>query len=84
MPQLWKEENPLPCRGISKYYAGQEIRTGTPESSEVSSGEVLKIYTRERRTDTGRDWRGGFFNADHLRTLSEERCDGKEDRDVVY
>ena len=56
---LWKEENPLSRCGSSKYYAGQEIRTGTPEFSEVSSGEVLNIHTRERRTDTGRDGRGG-------------------------
>ena len=27
---------------------------------------------------------GAFSNADHLRTLSEERRDGKKDRDVVY
>ena len=57
-PFLWKEENPLPRCGRSTYDAGQEIRTGTPESSEVRSGEVLKIHTRERRNDTGRDWRG--------------------------
>ena len=28
--------------------------------------------------------RGGFSNADHLRTLSKERRDGKEARDVAY
>ena len=39
---------------------------------------------RERRTGTGRDGRGGFSNADHLWTLSEERRDGKEARDVAY
>ena len=27
---------------------------------------------------------GGFSNADHLRTLSEEGHDGKESRDVAY
>ena len=27
---------------------------------------------------------GGFSNADHLRTLSEEQCDRKEARDVAY
>ena len=83
-PFLWKEEHPLPRCGRSKYDAGQEIRTGTPEFSEVSSGEVLNIHTRERITDTGRDGRGGFFNTDHLRTLSEDLHDGKEDRDVEY
>ena len=56
----------------------------TPESSYVSSGEVLKIYSRYRRTGMGRDGRGGFSNANHLRTLSEERHDRKEDQDVAY
>ena len=32
----------------------------------------------------GRDGRGGFSNANHLRTLSEERHDRKEDQDVAY
>ena len=27
---------------------------------------------------------GAFSNADHLRTLSEERCDGKKDRDFAH
>ena len=27
---------------------------------------------------------GGFSNSDHLRTLSEERRDGKEAQDVAY
>ena len=27
---------------------------------------------------------GAFSNADHLRTLSEERRDGKKDQDVAY
>ena len=26
---------------------------------------------------------GAFSNADHLRTLGEERCDGKKDQEVV-
>ena len=27
---------------------------------------------------------GAFYNSDHLRTLSEERRDGKKDRDAAY
>ena len=51
--------HPPPCRSRSKYDAGQESGTGTPESSDVSSGEVLKINTRDPRTGTGRDRKGG-------------------------
>ena len=58
---LRKDENPLPCRRSSKYNAGQVIYTGTPESSDVITGEVLKLHTRESRTDTGRDGRGGIL-----------------------
>ena len=58
---LWKDENPLPRRRISKYNSGQERRTGTPESSDVSSGEVLKLHVRERRTGTGLDGRRGIL-----------------------
>ena len=55
---LRKDENPLPrCRNC-KYDVGQEIRTGTPESSDVSTGEVIKLHTREHITDTGCDGRG--------------------------
>ena len=49
---LWKDENLLPHRRSSKYNSGQEIWTGTPESSDVLSGEVLKLHVRERRTVT--------------------------------
>ena len=49
------ERRPPPCHRISKYNGGQEIRTGNPESSDFRSGEVIKLHTRERRTDTGRD-----------------------------
>ena len=73
-----------PHRRSSKYDAGQEIRTGTPESSDVISVEVLKLHARERITGTGCDGRGVFSNAEHLRTLSEERRDGKKSRDVAY
>ena len=45
---LRKYENPLPCCRSSKYDAGQESRTGNPESSDVSSGRVLKIHAGER------------------------------------
>ena len=27
---------------------------------------------------------GVFYNSDHLRTLSEEQCDGKKERDAAY
>ena len=78
---LRKYENPLPRRRSSKYDFGQEIWTGTPTSSDVGSGEVLKLHTRERITDTGRDRRGGgFSNSYHLWTLSEEQRDRKESR----
>ena len=58
---LRKYKNPLPRRRISKYDAGQEIRTGTPESSDVITGEVLKLHTRELRTDTVHDSRERIF-----------------------
>ena len=48
---LQKDKNPLTHRRSSKYNDGQEIRTGTPESSEVSKGELLKLPVREHRTD---------------------------------
>ena len=45
---IQKDENPLPRHRISKYNAGQEILTGTPESSDVITGEVLKLLRRGR------------------------------------
>ena len=54
---LRKDENPLPHSRSSKYDAGQEIRTGTPESSDVRLGEVLKLHATEHRTGTGYDGR---------------------------
>ena len=58
---LRKDENPLSISRSSKYNEGQEIRIGTPESSEVSSVEVLKLHVREIITGTGRDGRGGII-----------------------
>ena len=81
---LRKDENPLSCSRSSKYDSGQEIRIGTPESSDVRSREVFKLHTREHRTGSGREGRGAFSNADHLWTLIEERRDRKKDRDTVY
>ena len=52
---LRKDGNPLPRHRKSKYNAGQENRTGAPESSDASSVEVLKLQSREHRTGTGRD-----------------------------
>ena len=56
-----KYEDPLPRRRSSKYNAGQEIRNGTLESSDVISGEVLKLHAREHITGMGRDGRGGIL-----------------------
>ena len=55
---LQKDENPLPRRRGSKYNSGQEIRTGTTESGDVSSEEVLKLHARDNRSGTGRGGRG--------------------------
>ena len=55
---IGKDENSLSHRRSSKYDAGQERQTGVPESSDVRSGEILKLHARERRTVTGRDRRG--------------------------
>ena len=43
---LRKDENPLLHCRKSKYDAGQEIRTGTPEPSNISTVEVLKLQAR--------------------------------------
>ena len=68
---LQKDENPLPNSRNSKYNAGQESRTGTPEFSDISTVEVLKIPAGSvelvRYVTSG----GSFSNADHLWTLSE-------------
>ena len=56
-----KDKNPLTHNRSSKYDAGQEIRTGTPESSDVIIGEVLKTLSGERRTNTGCDGRRGII-----------------------
>ena len=76
---LRKYKNPLPRRRSYKYDASKEIWNENPESSDVSSGEVLMIHARERRTGTGRDGR-----KEHLWTLSEEWRDGKKAQDVAY
>ena len=51
----------------------------------TSAQEKYLIYTRGS-TELVRAVTGGgeLSNADHLRTLSEERRDGKKDRDVAY
>ena len=68
---LWKDEKPLPRCRSSNYNADQKIRTGNPESSDVSSGKTV----------TGG---GKFSNSDHLWTLIEEWRDRKKSRDVAY
>ena len=79
-----KDENTLTHSRSSKYNSGQESRTGTPESSDFSTGEVLKLPAGERRTGLGRDGRRGILQCRPHTDLSEERCDGKKDRDVAY
>ena len=56
---IQKDENLLPRRRRSKYNVSQESQNANPEYSDSSTGEVTKLYTRERRTDTCRDGRGG-------------------------
>ena len=46
-----KDKNPLTHCRRSKYDAGQEIGTGTLESSDVSKGEIPNFPVGERRTD---------------------------------
>ena len=58
---LWKDENHPPRHRSSKYDSRQEIRTGTPEFSDVCTGEVLNLHARYRRTDTGRDGGRGIL-----------------------
>ena len=52
-----KDENPTPFRRSSKYDDGQESWTGTPEFSDISTGEVLKLHVGDCITGTGRDGR---------------------------
>ena len=56
-----KDERPLPHFRISKYNAGQEIRNGTPEPSDVSTVELLKISEGECGTGLGCDVRRGII-----------------------
>ena len=58
---LRKDENPLIHRTRSKYNSGQEICTGTSESSDIIKGEILKLLVGERGTGLGRDRVGGFL-----------------------
>ena len=81
---LQKNENPLSCRGSSKYDASQESRTGNPESSDVSTEEVLNFPVGSAKLVQALMGGGAFSNDDHLRTLSEWWCDRKKDQDVAY
>ena len=59
---------------ISKYDAVQEIRIGTPESSDSIKRKVPKFSVGKRKTNSGRDGDGdggSFSNADHLLALEE-------------
>ena len=68
---FWKYENPLNHRRSSKYDAGQEIWTGTPEYSDVIPGEVLSSQKGSAELVWSLTGGGAFSNADHVRTLSE-------------
>ena len=50
-----ERRNPLAHRRSYKYNAGEEIRTGNPESSDISTWEIPKLPVGERGTDLGRD-----------------------------
>ena len=52
---LQKYKIPLTHLRISKYYAGQEIRIGTPESSDVRKVKIPKFSAGKRGTNLGRD-----------------------------
>ena len=47
----WKLKKRLTHCRSSKYDSGQEIRTGTPESSDVSKVEIPKLPAVGRGTD---------------------------------
>ena len=79
-----KDGNPLTKRRSFNYNAGQEIRTGAPESSDISGGEIIKLQTGEHGTGMCRDGGRAFSNANHLQTLGEEIRDGKKYRDAAY
>ena len=52
---LRKDKNPLTHSRSSRYDAGQESRTGTPESSDISKGKIPKFSVGKRGTNSGRD-----------------------------
>ena len=79
-----KTKNLSPFVGALSTISVSKARLGLLNPLMSSQKEGLKLHTREHRTGTGRDGRGGVSNADHLQTLSEERRDGKEARDVTY
>ena len=58
---LRKYKNPLTHSRSYKYDAGQKIRNGNPESSDVSTGEIPNILVGERGTDPGRDGGRGIL-----------------------
>ena len=72
---LQKDEKPTPHRRSSEYDAVQASWTGTPESSDVSTQELLKLPEGELRLVLAMTGVGEFSNVNHLRTLSEEQRD---------
>ena len=81
---LHKYENPLTRCRIYKYNTFQEIRTGTPESIDVSTVEVLSSQRGSAELVRAVTGGGAFSNANHLRTLSEKRRYGNKYRDAAY
>ena len=50
-----KYKNTLTHCRIFKYYSGQEIRTGAPESSDSSKGKMPQFSDGKCRTNSGRE-----------------------------
>ena len=48
---LWKDKNPFTHRRNSKYDDDQDGHTGTPESIEISKGEIPKLSAGKNGTD---------------------------------
>ena len=74
-----KYENPLPHRRISKYDAGQEIQNGDLESSDVNTGEVLKLPAGDRGTGSGCGGRRGILQC-RPPTDSNQRTERRKER----
>ena len=58
---LRKEKNPLTHRRSSKYDVGQEIRTGTTESSDIGEVTIPKFSAGKTGTDLVHDGGGSIL-----------------------